>query len=59
MPVLVSGIKCRKNLTSEVMGYKYVGGLDIPMNYRSRTSIVEILQCFAYAYCYLVVHSPS
>jgi len=29
------------------------------MNYRSRISIVEILQCFAYDYHYLVAHFPS
>jgi hypothetical protein len=40
------------------MGQKEVGGLDIHMDYRPRTSIMKIHQSFTYAYCYLVSIFP-
>jgi hypothetical protein len=40
------------------MGDKAVGGLDIQMDYRPRTSIMKVHQCLAYAYCYLVSIFP-
>jgi hypothetical protein len=46
------------NLRLEVMGQKEVGGLDIHMDYRPRTSIMKIHQSFTYAYCYLVSIFP-